>query len=83
MDLLEKKSIKVPGNFQLSKPLSNNVSIGVKDFAWSPTDHIISYFVPENNDKPATVVLMEIPSRKIIRQKNLFSVTDVRSIAFH
>jgi len=63
LDLLDKKSLKIPG---------------VKDFAWSPSDHIISYFVPEANDKPASVVLVEIPSRKERRQKSLFSVSDCK-----
>lgn len=63
MDLLEKKSVKIAG---------------LKDFAWSPTENIISYFVPEGNNKPATVVLLEIPSRKEKRQKNLFNVTDCK-----
>jgi len=63
MDLLEKKSIKIPG---------------VKDFAWSPTDNIISYFVPEANNKPASVVLLEIPSRTPRSQKNLFNVHDCK-----
>jgi len=65
MELLEKKSIKIPG---------------VKSFSWSPNDYIISYFVPEsnNNNKPATVVLLEIPSKKERRQKNLFNVIDCK-----
>ena len=63
MDLLEKKSLKIPG---------------VKDFVWSPTEHLISYFVPDSNNKPASVVILEIPSRKEKRIKNLFSVSNVR-----
>lgn len=37
------------------------------------------YIVPErdNGNTPAKVVLVEIPSRKELRQKNLFNVTDV------
>jgi len=63
MNLLDKKSVKIPG---------------IKDFCWSPTDNIISYFVPEGNNKPATVVLMDIPSKRERRQKNLFSVADCK-----
>jgi len=37
MDLLDKKSIKI---------------YGVKDFAWSPTANLISYFVPETEINP-------------------------------
>jgi len=63
MDLLDKKSIKI---------------VGLKDFAWSPTDHIISYWVPEGNNIPARVTLMEIPSKKEKRQQNLFNVTECK-----
>eukprot|EP01114_Cavostelium_apophysatum_P022468 TRINITY_DN813_c0_g1_i1.p1 TRINITY_DN813_c0_g1~~TRINITY_DN813_c0_g1_i1.p1 ORF type:complete len:699 (-),score=236.33 TRINITY_DN813_c0_g1_i1:74-2059(-) len=63
MDLLDKKSIKVNG---------------VKDFSWSPSANIISYFIPEGNNQPAAVVLMDIPSRNIRRQKNLFNVQDCK-----
>ncbi len=36
-----------------------------------------SYIVPEAGNIPAKVVLIEIPSRKELRQKNLFNVSDV------
>ena len=61
--LLDKKSIKIPG---------------MKDFTWSPTQNIIAYWVPEDNNAPARVCLMELPSRREIRVKNLFNVHDVR-----
>jgi len=62
---LDKQSIKIPG---------------VKDFSWSPKQNIISYMVPERDsgNSPAKVVLVEIPSRKELRQKNLFNVTDCK-----
>jgi translation initiation factor 3 subunit B len=65
MNLLDKQSIKIPG---------------VKDFSWSPKQNIISYMVPERDQGniPAKVVLVEIPSRKELRQKNLFNVTDCK-----
>lgn len=59
--LLDKKSIKVPG---------------IKNFSWSPTDNIIAYWVAEETDVPAKVVLMEIPKKQEIRTKNLFNVAD-------
>lgn len=47
----------------------------VEDFHWSPTDNIISYFVPESPpNKPAQVVLLEIPTFKEVAKKNLFKV---------
>jgi len=63
MDLLDKKSIKI---------------FGVKDFAWSPTANLISYFVPETGNQPARVALMEIPSKTDKYQKNLFNVVDCK-----
>eukprot|EP01135_Chromosphaera_perkinsii_P005513 Nk52_evm62s352 gene=Nk52_evmTU62s352 len=63
MKLLDKKSIKVPE---------------VKEFQWSPTDPYISFWVPESGDNPARVTIMEIPSRKEIRVKNLFSVSECK-----
>jgi len=51
---------------------------GVRQFLWSPTDPIVSLWVPEHLNQPAKVVLMELPSRQELRQKNLFSVADLR-----
>merc|ERR1719412_2714465 len=61
--LLDKKSIKIEG---------------LKGFSWSPKDNIIGYFVGEAKDVPARVVLLEIPSRKELRVKNLFNVADCK-----
>lgn len=61
--LLEKKSLKIQG---------------IKDFAWSPTENVIAFWVPEYKDTPARVTLMEIPSRKEIRVKNLFNVSECK-----
>jgi len=53
--------------------------VGLTDFCWSPSENVISYFVPEiNNNKPASVVLLEIPSKAIRSQKNLFKVGDCK-----
>merc|ERR1712117_614702 len=61
--LLDKKSIKVEG---------------LKGFSWSPKDNIIAYWVAEAKDVPARVVLLEIPSRKELRVKNLFNVANCK-----
>jgi len=63
MKLLDKKSIKIAG---------------MSDFCWSPTDDLLSIVVPEADNNPARVVIMEIPSRIEKRQKNLFSVADIK-----
>jgi len=61
--LLDKKSIKVDG---------------LKGFSWSPSDPILAYWVAEDKDVPARVVIMEIPSRNELRVKNLFNVADCK-----
>lgn len=61
--LLDKKSISVNG---------------IKDFMWSPSDNILAYWVAEDKDVPAKVVLLEIPSRSEIRANNLFNVADCK-----
>lgn len=74
MGLLDKKSIKIDG---------------VLDFEWCPDrelgvggsgkENMFSYWTPasEDGNQPARVSLMAIPSRNVLRSKNLFNVTDV------
>ncbi|XP_033630442.1 eukaryotic translation initiation factor 3 subunit B-like [Asterias rubens] len=61
--LLEKKSMKITD---------------IRDFAWSPADNILAYWVPEVSESPARVTLVEIPSRKELRAKTLFNVADCK-----
>lgn len=61
MMLLNKRSLKADG---------------VVDFQWSPTANVIAYWAPEQGNTPARVTLVEIPSRKELRQKNLVNVSD-------
>ncbi|CAI5715974.1 unnamed protein product [Hyaloperonospora brassicae] len=63
MKLLEKKSLRAEG---------------VHDFFWSPTDPILAYWAPEDTNVPARVSLVELPSRREVRQKNLFNVSDCK-----
>jgi len=61
MGLLDQKSIRAPG---------------VTTFSWSPTDNVIAYWSPESGNTPARITLQDIPSRKFLKQKNLFNVVD-------
>eukprot|EP00884_Botryococcus_braunii_P018580 jgi/Botrbrau1/5405/Bobra.182_1s0009.1 len=65
MVLLDKKSLKLEG---------------VLDFAWSPEAPILCAYQTEQagGNLPARVSLIRIPDRAELRQKNLFSVSDVR-----
>lgn len=76
MGLLDKKSVKIDG---------------VQDFEWCPMSEkdwdnrkagkgrecMLVYWQPEAVNQPARVNLMAIPSRTVLRSKNLFNVTDV------
>jgi len=48
---------------------------GIHEFQFSPKTNIIAYWAPEHKNQPAHVDLISIPSRKKLRQKNLFNVT--------
>lgn len=79
MGLLDKKSIKIEG---------------VQDFEWGPMgdkdweakkqgkarECMLVYWTPEVPNQPARVILMGVPSRNILRSKNLFNVTDVSQV---
>ena len=62
MKLLDKKSL---------------LTDGISEFQWSPADNILAYWAPEKGNSPAQVNLIEVPSRKRLRQKNLFQVSKV------
>lgn len=51
---------------------------GVSDFEWSPKDNVLAYWAPEQANAPARVSVIEIPSRKELRQKNLVMVSECR-----
>uniref|UniRef100_A0A7R9YYS4 Eukaryotic translation initiation factor 3 subunit B n=1 Tax=Chlamydomonas euryale TaxID=1486919 RepID=A0A7R9YYS4_9CHLO len=63
MGLLDKRSLKMEA---------------VQDFVWSPSDPILSAYTAEQGNLPARIVLVKIPERVEVRQKNLFSVSDVK-----
>lgn len=63
MALLEKKSLK---------------AVGIAEFEWSPGSSVLAYWAPEQDNTPARVSVVEIPSRRDLRQKNLFNVSECR-----
>ena len=73
MNLLHKTNIKIEA---------------VKDFEWAPAlpkrdgvktyEQLLSYWTPEIGSNPAKVGLMSIPSKEIVRTRNLFNVTDAK-----
>lgn len=61
---------------------------GVMDFEWSPAlpqrdsvktyEQLFCFWTPEIGSNPAKVGLMSIPSKEIVRTRNLFNVTDAK-----
>eukprot|EP00475_Leptophrys_vorax_P014373 TRINITY_DN20759_c0_g1_i2.p1 TRINITY_DN20759_c0_g1~~TRINITY_DN20759_c0_g1_i2.p1 ORF type:complete len:682 (+),score=168.41 TRINITY_DN20759_c0_g1_i2:251-2047(+) len=48
------------------------------DFEWSPATDVLSYWVPEYENNPATVSVVEFPSLRPIREKHFYQVHDIR-----
>ena len=73
MTQLDKKAIKIEG---------------VMDFEWAPAlpqrdsvktyEQLFCFWTPEIGSNPAKVGLMSIPSKEIVRTRNLFNVTDAK-----
>ena len=73
MGLLDKTTIKIDG---------------VRDFEWAPAspqregvknyEQLLCYWTPEIGSNPAKVGLMSIPSKEIVRTRNLFNVMDAK-----
>ncbi|KAI9739769.1 MAG: Translation initiation factor 3 subunit b [Cirrosporium novae-zelandiae] len=73
MNLFDKTSIKIEG---------------VVDFEWAPAtphragvnqyEQLFCYWTPEIGSNPAKVGLMSIPSKEIVRTRNLFNVSDAK-----
>lgn len=73
MNLLGKTSVKIDG---------------VMDFEWSPAttqregikqyEQLLCFWTPEMGSSPARVGMMSVPSKEIVRTRNLFNVSDVK-----
>lgn len=73
MNMLDKQSVKIEG---------------VQDFEWCPAvpqrdsqksyEQLMAYWQPELGSNPAKVSLMSVPSKEVVRTRNLFNVSDVK-----
>jgi len=88
MGLLDKKSVKIEGvvDFEWcplgdkdieAEAVKSGVGAG-KAPKKPPRENMLVYWTPELQNQPARVTLMAIPSRAILRQKNLFNVNDCK-----
>ncbi|PWN45731.1 translation initiation factor eIF-3b [Ceraceosorus guamensis] len=88
MGLLDKKSIAIEGvvDFEWC-PLSDKDKDAIE--AWGdgtnpakgarkPRENMICFWLPEVANQPARTSVMSIPSRDIVRSKNLFNVSDAK-----
>ena len=87
--MLDGQSISI---YELPKmTLLDNTTIkieGVKDFEWAPAlpqresvktyEQLFCYWTPEIGSNPAKVGLMSVPSKEIVRTRNLFNVSDAK-----
>ena len=60
--LIDKKGLKIDG---------------VREVSWSPVDLHLVYWVPGTENTPSRVALWHLPTRQVVRTKNLFNVQDV------
>lgn len=65
MQLVDKKAIRAPG---------------VQAVSWSPGANVLAYCVPQRDNQPATVTLLEIPSKRVLREKHMYDVSDMRMV---
>ncbi|KAJ5108325.1 Eukaryotic translation initiation factor 3 subunit B [Penicillium angulare] len=73
MNLLGRTSVKIEG---------------VNDFEWSPAtvtregikqyEQLLCFWTPEIGSNPARVGMMSVPSKEVVRTRNLFNVSDVK-----
>ena len=81
MYLQGKKSLKIEGVVDFEwcplgdkdkeEPASNGKP------AKKARENMLVYWTPERTNQPARVTLLSFPSRTVLRQKNLFNVTEV------
>lgn len=91
MGLLDKKSIKIDGvvdvewcplgdrdREEAEKDAQLNVGSASAAKGKKVRENMLVYWTPEVVNQPARVSLMSIPSRTVLRSKNLFNVSEVR-----
>ena len=73
MNLLGKTSIKIEGVMDFEWAPATPKREGVKNY-----EQLFSFWTPEIGSNPAKVGLMSIPSKEIVRTRNLFNVNGVK-----
>lgn len=73
MNLLGKTSVKIDGVMDFEWAPANPQREGVRDY-----ESLFAFWTPEIGSNPARVGLMSIPSKEVVRTRNLFNVSDVK-----
>jgi translation initiation factor 3 subunit B len=73
MNLLDKTSIKVEGIVEFEFAPAITQREGVKTY-----ESLLCFWTPEMGSNPAKVTLMSLPTKEIVRTRNLFNVTDAK-----
>ena len=73
MNLLDKTSIKVDGIVDFEWAPATTQREGVKTY-----EQLLCFWTPEIGSNPAKVALMSVPTKEIVRTRNLFNVTDAK-----
>ena len=87
MYLHGKKSLKIEGVVDFEwcplgdKDREDTVSASGAKTAKKTRENMLVYWTPEAVNQPARVALLGFPSRTILRQKNLFNVTEVGTLS--
>jgi translation initiation factor 3 subunit B len=78
MGLQGKKSLKIEGvvDFEWC-PHGENDREDAAKASKKPVENMLAYWTPEVANQPARVTLLNFPGRTILRQKNLFNVSEV------
>lgn len=87
MGLQGKKSLKIEGVVDFEwcplgekdKEDTEKAAAGGKG-AKKAKENMLAYWTPEVANQPARVTVLNFPGRNILRQKNLFNVTEVREL---
>ncbi|KAH9976378.1 translation initiation factor eIF-3b [Lactifluus volemus] len=79
MGLQGKKSLKIEGvvNFEWC-PHGEKDREDAAKASRKPAENMLAYWTPEVANQPARVTLLNFPSRTVLRQKNLFNVSECR-----
>ncbi len=73
MNLLDKTAIKIEGIMDFEWAPANPQRDGVRTY-----EQLLCFWTPEIGANPAKVGLMSIPSKEVVRTRNLFNVSDAK-----